>query len=121
MRDVTNELLGQRVRAARQAAGLSQERFAHELGISQATVSRIEQGRDVTSMLLTRIARLTNKNLDYFLAPELTDMAVSFRAPDQASEETTGAVAKAMQLIQNYEFLLQLTDGAAATPRKPRR
>src|SRR6266699_3358624 len=111
MREITAEELGRRIRAARQAVGFSQEQLASELGISQPTISRIEQGQDLTSTLLNRIAILTGRDLGYFLAPEPEDLQVSLRSSDgTGTKEVAEAVEIANRLIQDYEFLVRLTN-----------
>src|SRR5438045_3111443 len=73
---LTEELLGRRVRAARKAAGLKQEDLAARIGVDQPTISRFEQGRDIGSILLTRIAAATNQDLQFFLRSEPTAPSV---------------------------------------------
>ena len=44
---MTTETLGERIRAARQAAGLSQEKLAERLGLTRQAVTKWETGQDV--------------------------------------------------------------------------
>lgn len=60
--------LGAQVKSARVGAGLSPEALAVELGVSAATVFRIERGdSDVSVKRLQKIAEATQKPLGYFL------------------------------------------------------
>lgn len=64
---LTEEELGRRVRLARADSGLTQQELAEAIGADQSAVSRLEAGRDISTLLLTRIARATGKDVDYFL------------------------------------------------------
>lgn len=61
--------VGQRIRAARRAAGYrSPESFSQQLGIGVATLQRWETGRtSVTMSKLQRVAILTGKPIAYFV------------------------------------------------------
>lgn len=68
--------IGQRIRAARQAAGLTQEDVGRKIGFSQVQVSAYERG-DVTGITLEvidTIARATRHPLAFFIgeAPRLS-------------------------------------------------
>lgn len=104
---LTAEQLGQRIRQARQLAGMSQAQLAEALGCDQSTVSRLEDGRGLTSDLLTRIAAATNQSIDFFIAPELP-LAVLLRAQDHDGIDTTEAVRAFSRFVSDYEFLLGL-------------
>lgn len=63
------DVVASRIREARNDAGLSRETVAYELGVSLATVVRMETGRGkrgVTVDRLSKIAALTGKPLAYF-------------------------------------------------------
>lgn len=49
--------IGQQIRKARQDAGLSQRAVAQQAQVTQAQVSRVEQGGDVQMRTLLRIAQ----------------------------------------------------------------
>ena len=46
---MTTETLGERIRAARQAAGLSQEKLAERLGLTRQAVTKWETGQSAPS------------------------------------------------------------------------
>jgi transcriptional regulator with XRE-family HTH domain len=57
-----------RLREARQAAGLSQEKAAAKLGVPQKYLSKIETGeRRIDPLELQELAELYGKPLDFFL------------------------------------------------------
>ena len=65
----TNFKLGVLLRQAREAAGLTQEDIALQLGTQKATVSKIENhAEDVRLVLLHRYAEALGKNLYVSLA-----------------------------------------------------
>jgi len=74
------ELIGERIRQAREARGLTQEQLAAKVHISQSTLGRYEQGeRRPDLKVLMEIGRVLGKPLAYFLdenyqAPPPTDL-----------------------------------------------
>lgn len=59
--------LGAKLRVAREAAGLSQEAVAEQVGVSRPTLSAIEAGKTrIDSLLLERLARLYRRDLLHF-------------------------------------------------------
>lgn len=76
------ETFGTRLRAAREACGITQETVGFELGVTNATVSKWETGRsEPTLTQLAVLANLLGRSTDYFLRPEVA--SVDFRnAPD---------------------------------------
>lgn len=68
------EALGARVRAAREAAGFSQEAAADVLGVSRPTVSQIEAGKTrIDSLTLRQLATLYRRPLTSFFAEEAAE------------------------------------------------
>ncbi|MBD2845716.1 helix-turn-helix transcriptional regulator [Paenibacillus sp. IB182496] len=79
-------LIGKRIRKARESKGLTQEKLAEHLDVSNAYISKIERGR--TPINLERLAELcvildknteyilsgTNSRSDDFLRNEIIDM-----------------------------------------------
>jgi transcriptional regulator with XRE-family HTH domain len=69
--DKEHEILGQRLRDAREYLGLSQEFVAEQLGVPRASVSAMETGkRKVSSLELKQLARLYKQTVEYFLGEE---------------------------------------------------
>ncbi len=59
--------VSQRIRAAREAAGMTQEELADESGIQQAHICRLEKGEhSPTHKTLKRIADATGQKVSYF-------------------------------------------------------
>src|SRR5690625_3437203 len=82
--------IGERVRRARVAEGLSQQQLAREIGLEDRTaVSKIERGdRKIDGMELARLSRALNVPLDQFIQdPPL----VISRRGGLVAEETTDA------------------------------
>lgn len=107
---LTEELLGQRVRAARIAAGLKQEDLAARIGVDQPTISRFEKGRDIGSILLTKIADATNRDLQFFLRPEFTPSGVLFKKGNAPLEHLNEYERKMLEIVEDYEFLRSLDE-----------
>jgi transcriptional regulator with XRE-family HTH domain len=107
---ISERVLGERVRAARMSAGLSQQDMARAIGVDQPAVSRIEAGRDVSSILLAKIADATSQDFDFFLRNEdTTDAGALLRQGDADSDAVARAVAQLTRFVNDYEFLLDLT------------
>jgi Zn-dependent peptidase ImmA (M78 family)/transcriptional regulator with XRE-family HTH domain len=83
---VSRQELARRLRAAREARGLTQEDVAERLEVSRPTVAQMELGnRAVTSLELDRLARLYGRDLREFLVDEFQEqdaLAALFRADD---------------------------------------
>jgi transcriptional regulator with XRE-family HTH domain len=105
---LTEELLGQRVRAARIAAGLKQEELAQHIGVDQPTISRFEKGRDIGSILLTKIAEATGKDLQFFVRPEFTPSGVLFKRGSATLENLNEYERRMLEIVEDYEFLRSL-------------
>ena len=85
--------IGQRVRAARVAATLSQAQLAQRVGVAQAAISRIERDetRDPGVLIVAGIARALDLSLD-----ELVEGNVLARAPRPSLEERVAALEDAL-------------------------
>lgn len=81
---VTPEELARRLRAAREAVGLTQEAVAEVLGAARPVVAEIEAARRrVTSLELAKLAGLYGRDLQELLAPSFSDddpLRAMFRA-----------------------------------------
>lgn len=107
---ISERVLGERIRAARMSAGLSQQEMARAIGVDQPAVSRIEAGRDVSSILLAKIADATSQEFDFFLRNDDTTDAVAFLRDGGAdSQAVERAIAQLTRFVHDYEFLLDLT------------
>ena len=91
-------LLGQRLRHARESAGLSQAKVPH---MRQGTVSKIENGSDVT--LDTFLTYATSLGLEIGLLPIGQTGAISSLNPSEASHR-----AVATDLLTEFAHLQDL-------------
>lgn len=63
-------MIGERIRMARRAAGLSQQALGDDAGVSKMSISKYERGEMTpSSAMLGRIADATGMRVDYFLRP----------------------------------------------------
>ena len=113
--------LAERIRAARDAAQLTQSDLASELGISRSAIAEIEAGRrDVSSLELERIAFCVGRDMAEFLADDFREddvLNALFRAAPAALE--SGAVVSTLRHflalareLRNLERLADLERGA---------
>lgn len=106
---LTEETLGQRVRAARQEAGLTQDELARAIGVEQPTISRLEKGKDISSILLTKLASATQKTVDFFLRDEpLATIEVFLKIGQADGPGVRDAMQRMVDLVEDYEFLRSL-------------
>lgn len=72
------QLVGQRIRAARTAAGLTQKQFADRMGVSQPTVAALERGRgNPTIGQLAAVADALGTGFDVQFTPMSVPLARS--------------------------------------------
>lgn len=74
MRSQVVDSLSDRIRQARDEAGLTQEQMAPLIGVTLATLSRYERGigkRGPTVEMLARIATVTGKPLSFFVTDKV--------------------------------------------------
>ena len=75
------QIIGPNLKTARELAGLRQEVFAEQLGISRATLSAIENGHvSIDSGILLRAANLLGRPVSDFFKDEPEAMALLYRA-----------------------------------------
>lgn len=106
--------MGERVRLARTARGLSQEDLARKVDLTRPAISQIESGkRGIDSVELVAISKALQKPLEFFLEDspdEETQFSILFRA-DEISETDRVIVEDFRDLCRSYshlEHLLQL-------------
>lgn len=110
--------LGQRLREARKASGLTQDAVAKELKVPRTSVVAFEQGdRRVTSAELIALSRLYSRPLTEFVGTraESLPFAPQFRAPTQSASSITEAevsesVLKLESLARDYLEIEQMTN-----------
>lgn len=110
------ETLGTRLRAAREARGLTQAQAAAELGVSRPLLIAMEKGsRDLQPQELVSLARLYGKPVSELLRPTPPPMAIGarFRAALASAPETDDLqplITRLEGLADNYLDLLRRAD-----------
>lgn len=96
---ITQHELGRRIRAAREASGLTQEKLAQRIGLSRTAVVQIEAGnRSVSSLELDAVARVLGRDMREFLADDFTEtdvLSALFRADPAVQNDP--AVVEALE------------------------
>jgi Zn-dependent peptidase ImmA (M78 family)/transcriptional regulator with XRE-family HTH domain len=125
---ITASDLAQRLREAREAAGLRQEDAARHLGVSRPAVAQLELGnRAVTGLELGRLAWLYGRDLRDLLAPDFdpadTVLALFRAAPGFVDQdEALEAIRSGLQLareLSNLEGLLGIDRAQIGVPTYP--
>lgn len=99
--------LAQRLREAREYAGLSQEVVSNALGISRTAVTNIESGsRKVHALELNILSSLYGKTVEYLLNGELEvlDKKLAFLA-----RATQGLSPKDLEELERFALFLKNT------------
>ncbi|MES1240132.1 MAG: helix-turn-helix transcriptional regulator [Acidobacteriota bacterium] len=122
---ITSQALAARLRATREAAGLTQEAVARHLELPRSSLAQIELGnRTVTGLELDALARLYGRSLENLLAeefhPEDSLVAIfraeaSFADSDEVAKAVSDSVALARELA-NLEGLLGINRAALRAP-----
>ncbi|MEU0880138.1 helix-turn-helix domain-containing protein [Lentzea sp. NPDC005914] len=97
------QVVGKRLRAARDTLGLTQDDVAGALGIPRTSVIAMEAGRrNVTALELRRLARLYRRNVQWLLGEEEDDVAVDsalYRATADLSDDDKEQVLRFAQFL----------------------
>lgn len=114
---ITQNELGRRIRAAREACGMTQDQVASVLGLSRPTVVQIEAGnRAVASIELDKLAHFFGRDIREFVSEQFQEqdtLAAVFRAqPDvQGQPEVLERIRACLALgheLTNLERLLAI-------------
>ncbi|MCO8161974.1 XRE family transcriptional regulator [Pseudomonas sp. 21LCFQ010] len=102
--------LGLRIRAAREASGLTQKALASALGFAdRQTLSTIENGeRRVQAAELVRFSQTLNKPIEWFIDPFMIVGEASFSwrvSPSVSNESLSDFESRTGQLVGLYRFL----------------
>lgn len=125
---ITQQELARRLRAARDACGLTQEDVAAQLGVSRPTIAQIELGnRAVSSLELDRLAYLYGRDLRALLAEDFRaedSLIALFRLSPDATQEEEVRTALRDSLVLGRELtklerLLGIERERAALPLYP--
>ncbi len=123
---MTQEELSRRLRAAREACGLTQEQVGSQIGIPRASVAQIELGnRSVGGLELHRMARLYGRDIADFLAAEFVvenALTAFFRSNQDIADcpEAAEALRHCMEIgreLTNLERLVGLDRDLTALVR----
>ncbi len=122
---VTQQELGQRLRQARLACGLTQEAVARRIGLSRPAIAQIEGGnRSVSSLELDRLAYLYGRDMGEFFAEDFGEdasvVALFRHQPDlEDAEALRDALNRVLELSRetvNLEELLGVERAAGLLP-----
>ena len=111
---VEKEELGRRLRAAREACGMTQDEVARDLGVSRSTIAQIELGnRPVTSLDLSRLADVFGRDMRELLGDSFRSqdtIVALFRAePDvREQKQIVDALRKCVAVGRELSNLEQL-------------
>ena len=90
--ELTREQLGQRIRAARESCGLTQEQLAEPARLSRVAIGQIEAGaRSVSSLELDRIAHAVGRDIKSFFAAAFVErdaLSALFRSDAELAEQS---------------------------------
>ncbi len=112
------ELIGQNLKASREAAGVSQEAFAEMLGISRATLSGFENGRvAIDSAKLLKAAHLLGKPVGDFFRQDEETLALLYRSAEDVVPSPS-VRAQFQRLCDAYRELEEIV-GVADTVLSP--
>lgn len=97
------QIVGQRLRTARETLGLTQDDVAGAMGIPRTSVIAMEAGkRNVTALELRRLARLYRRNVQWLLGEQDDAAAVDnalYRATADLSDEDKEQVLRFAQFL----------------------
>lgn len=116
-------MLGERLKLARKAAGLSQRELAGRVGVSAMAISYYERGENwPSSDVLLRLSEALDVRADYFLRPVQVTVAEPPLYRCRASmpaRERDRVMAQAVEWAQRYLEVLQLFRDEPARPDLP--
>ena len=110
MLDAVESRLGERIRQAREEAGLSVSGLSTVVGMPIATIEAIEEGGALPTSALERIAAATGRRVDFFLQPDDDTFDVLLRAGDGTTVGIRTAVDMLAKFTADYEFLISLEE-----------
>lgn len=111
--DAVESRLGERIRQAREEAGLSVSGLSTVVGMPIATIEAIEAieaGGALPTSALERIAAATGRRVDFFLQPDDDTFDVLLRAGDGTTVGIRTAVDMLAKFTADYEFLISLEE-----------
>src|SRR6185295_1283468 len=112
--------MGDQVRAARRARGLSQSALAERSGTSRVTIARLEAGSDQDFRLGTVIRLCDALGLELALAPHATQAAASDKLLARERERTRRMDRRRRHAVLAAQLLAAPGPKAAAVVRRAR-
>jgi len=107
--------IGERLKAARHRAGLSQRSLAQKVGLSAMAISKYERGEMVpNSSMLIRLAQALDTQVAYLLRPP----SLSLSAPAFRKHHALSARARQALLAQAQDWLERYLDVEALFPEE---
>jgi Zn-dependent peptidase ImmA (M78 family)/DNA-binding XRE family transcriptional regulator len=103
-------MLSDRLKQARQAAGLSQRDLAERAGISAMAISHYEKGRSTPSSgVLLALAKVLGVRVEYFFRPRQVKLqAVNYRKHARVSDKTLQRIeARVLEQVERFLELEQ--------------
>ena len=113
---LTQRELGQRLKSAREAIGLTQQQVADQVELTRVAISQIESGhRTISSIELMHLSRLYGRDMASFLEEKSVEkdaLAVLFHAhPDLVQNHISyNSLRDAIELLREYGNLKKLLD-----------
>ena len=121
MPNITQEILGERVRIARVAADLTQDELAHALGLPRTAIVQIESGnRAISTLELARIAERCARSISSFFEEESEEsdaLVTILRATDdlENKDEWKAELAKYVTIFREGVSLQNHLDGPTSS------
>ncbi len=119
MANLTYELIGKRLKAARKTMGLKQEQVANFLGVPREYISYYENGtRPIDTISLNKLADLYGYSLSYFLKVDHHqgpfNVFLALRA-DGLDEDDLKTIAWAKRFVMDFNSIKQLLEDSNAS------
>lgn len=115
---LTQAQLGLRIARARERAGLTQAQLGQALGLSDADMQALEAGdRPVFSFELATIARLTERELSWFLALEQSSLELQLRAAAERQPDAREPLEWLADFARDDRLLRDLLPDETPAPR----
>ena len=109
MAEITYKIIGERIKAARNKSGFTQQQIADYIGVKRESISYYENGqRSIDMVTLEKIADLCGYSVAYFISSEdvsdIPQVSVAFRTQDLSTEDLE-TVAWAKRFARNLNSL----------------
>lgn len=111
-------MIGQRLRRARKAAGMSLRSLGESVGLSHAAIKKYEDGQAVPSSdVLLKIGRVLNVRVEYFFRPDIVALGgVNYRKRSSLPQKHIDAITHV--IIDQIERRIELENQFPSPPVK---